>query len=123
VARHHPQLEQGSIVWVDIADPRGVRKRRPAVILSASDEKLPDAPVEAVAITTTFPDPIPHTHIELPWHPKRHPATGLTRRSAAVCSWLVELRPSQAVEPEGYVPTNVMLRIVERVAELKRHGE
>lgn len=112
------QPTQGSIVWADVADPRGQTKRRPLVILTASGEVLLDAPIVGVAITTSFPEPPPHEYIELPWHPRGHPATRLRRRSAAACHWLVRLQPSDIVETKGYVPTRVLIEILARVRQL-----
>jgi hypothetical protein len=90
------------------------------VIVTAASDIVLDGPVTAVAVTTTFPEPAPHNIVELPWHPRRHPATQLAKRSAAVCDWLVQLRPSDIQEVKGYVPTKTLLKIVERVAQLNR---
>ena len=95
-------------------------KRRPLVIVTATNEMLLDAPIVGVAVTTTYPDPPPREFVELPWSRLRHPATRLSARSAARCDWLVELRPSQVTEIKGYVPTKTLLEILERVADLQR---
>jgi mRNA-degrading endonuclease toxin of MazEF toxin-antitoxin module len=115
--RFTEQLCQGSIVWGAAPDPKGNTKIRPLVVITATNEILLDGPVVAVAITTTYPKSVPHTHVELPWAPHRHPTTMLAKRSAAVCDWLVELRPSQVVEIKGYVPTKTMFEIVKRTSE------
>jgi len=112
------QLAQGSLVWADVADGRGHIKRRPLVIVTETSEIVLDGPVVGVAVTTTYPEPPPREFVELPWDRRRHPATRLVRRSAAVCNWLVELTPSQVVEVRGYVPTKVLLQIIERVRDL-----
>ena len=114
-------LEQGSIVWADAPDPRGNVKRRPLVILTATNEMLLDAPIVAVAVTTMYPKSPPREFVELPWSRPRHPATGLAQRSAARCDWLVEIKPSQVAEFKGsYVPAKTLLEILERVADLQR---
>lgn len=112
------QPAQGSIVWADVADPRGQVKRRPLVIVTASDELILDAPLVCAAITTTFPEPPPRAYVELPWYSRGHPATRLRRRSAVACHWLVPLKPSDIVETKGYVPTRVLIEILERIREL-----
>ena len=112
------QLAQGSIVWARIPDPRGLIKRRPVVILTDAGEIVLNGPIVGVAVTTSFPDPPPRIYVELPCHSRGHPATRLTRRSAAVCNWLVQLQPSDVEEIKGVVPTQTMLSIVNRVREL-----
>lgn len=87
---------------------------------TATSDIVLDQPVAAVAVTTTFPRPTPSNMVDLPWHPRGHPATRLARRSAAVCNWLVELTPSQVRERKGYVPQKTLLAIVERVQELNQ---
>jgi hypothetical protein len=108
-------LRQGDIVWADVPDPRGARKIRPLVIITADSDMLLDKPVVGVALTTTIPDPAPADYVELPWFPKGHPTTGLTKRSAAVCSWLVELKPTDVRQVKGSVPTLILETILERV--------
>lgn len=114
------KLAQGTIVWAQITDARGQIKRYPAVILTATGEIDPGSPIQCVAITTSFPEPPPREYVELPWFPGRHPATQLSRRSAAVCNWLVELSLDQVQDVKGFVPTKVMLQIVERVRDLNQ---
>ncbi len=109
-------LEQGAIVWVTPPGERGLGKRRPAVVLTASEEILLDQPVVVAALTTTFPNPAPPDHVVLPWSPHGHPVTRLRRRSAAVCTWLFEARPSEA-EPVGRVPTRHLLDILRRLPD------
>ena len=116
------RLVQGSVVWVEVAVHSGTTKRRPAVVITASDEIILDRPIELVPITTTFADPVPRTHVELPWSPFGHPATRLRRRSAAVCDVVKRVHPSD-VEVVGYVPTRYLLAILERIRELHRDSD
>ncbi len=123
MAGHDPNLRQGSIIWIEVSDPRGNVKRRPVIVLTATDEIILDQLVDGVAVTTTFAEPAPSDCIELPWQPNGHPATQLRRRSAAVCSWLVQFRQSEVVSVEGYVPGKTFLRILQTVAEINRGSE
>jgi len=116
----HQSLRIGAIVWAAIADPRGAVKVRPVVVATRTDEILLDQEWVGVAVTTTFGEPPPDSHVELPWDPIGHPATRLRRRSAAVCDWLVRLRASDVKSVEGYVPGRILLRIVNKVAETVR---
>ena len=58
-------------------DRKGVRKERPVIILTATDDIRPDESLEVMAVTTSFSDPPPADHIELPWHPRGAAATRL----------------------------------------------
>ena len=74
-----------------------------------------DQPIEVMAITSTFPDPPPDNHVELPWHPQGQASTGLRRRSAAVLTWLAEVDPSDILRFHGDVPPALMIRILQRL--------
>jgi hypothetical protein len=112
------QLRQGSIVWIEVPDTRGHVKRRPVVVVTATDEMLLDEPIVGVAVTTTFPDPPNQWQIPLPWWDHGHPATRLRRRSAAVCNWLVKFRHSDVQSVEGYVPGVTLAKVLRIVARL-----
>lgn len=110
-------LRQGSIVWAQATDGRGNTKRRPVIILNATEEIQRSDELIGVAVTTTYGDPPKNTEIELPWFAKRHPRTGLTRRSAAACDWLVSF-PTAGIEDHGYfVPSALMAKIVAVVSD------
>lgn len=102
-------------MWATVPDPRGERKRRPFVIVTATEEIRPDHSVVGVAITTTFADPPPADHVSLPWDPTGRSATRLRRRSAAVCSWVVAVRPGEVGSVVGRVPADVLLQILRGV--------
>jgi mRNA-degrading endonuclease toxin of MazEF toxin-antitoxin module len=110
--------KQGHIVWATVCSPQGTYKKRPLVIISPTDEILLDREIVAVAVTTTFAHPAPPDHVELPWFRAGHPATGLKRRSAAVCTWLVNFQPSDIISIMGFVPTRYLMQILDRVSEL-----
>jgi mRNA-degrading endonuclease toxin of MazEF toxin-antitoxin module len=106
------QIKQGAVVWVVVADPRGHRKRRPVVIVSSSDDIAKGHKIVAVAITTTFPDPAPPNHFDLPWDPTGRAGTGLRRRSAAVCNWPVAFHSEDVEAVVGAVPAATLLLIL-----------
>ncbi len=117
------KLEQGAVVWAVVPDRNGVMKRRPLVIITDTNQIFMDEKIVGAAITTTYPEPPPETHVALPWHPRGQAATGLRRRSAAVCNWLVRLQPSSVEEVMGFVPTRTLLTIVKRIAQLNAEGD
>ena len=108
-------LQLGSIVWAEIADANGISKLRPAVVVTPTDRISENSPLHAVAITSRLSEPLPADHVMLPWHPKGHPRTKLNRRSAAVCSWVVQIQPGDVREFAGFVPGPVLLQILERI--------
>jgi mRNA-degrading endonuclease toxin of MazEF toxin-antitoxin module len=111
-----PRLATGRIVWAEIADANGIRKVRPAVIVTATDQLTAVGPFDVVAITSRLTDPLPEDHVLLPWHPQRHPRTGLNRRCAAVCTWLAQIVANDILDVAGIVPNSLMATILAKVA-------
>lgn len=119
VSTSRSEIRTGSVVWALVRDHRGQRKRRPAIVLTAeiSDEK----PIALMAITTTYPDPAPSDHVELPWSPQPGKArTGLARRSAAVLTWTDTVSLEDIDTPVGSIPAKVMATISQRMSEMKK---
>jgi hypothetical protein len=96
-------LQLGRIVWADIADANGVRKLRPAVIVTPSDRITSVAPLEVIAVTSRVPEPLPNDHVLLPWHAQGHPRTGLNRRCAAVCTWVARINHDDIRDVAGVI--------------------
>jgi len=86
-------LQLGRIVWAETADTNGVRKLRPAIVVTSSDRITPAAPLDVVAVTSRLPEPLPNDHVLLPWHAQGHPRTRLNRKCAAVCTWMARISP------------------------------
>lgn len=105
-------LRQGMIVWVVPRDSRGKSKRRPVMVVTSDKEIAAGGKIVGVAVTTTFPQPAPPDHVELPWDPTGRAATGLRRRSAAVCSWLVAFDLQDVDGVIGKVPAATLLTIL-----------
>src|SRR5437763_11257674 len=99
----------GQIVWAELADANGVRKLRPAVVVTPGDRITASGQLDVVAVTSRLPQPLPADHVLLPWHPRGHPRTGLNRKCAAVCSWLARIRPSDIRGVAGLVPGPILL--------------
>ena len=109
-------LVTGRIVWAEIADLNGVRKSRPAVIVTPSDKIVPTEPFDVIAITSRIVNPLPDDHVLLPWQHQGHPRTGLNRKCAAVCSWLTQIVDTEIMDVAGIVPSPIMAEILARVA-------
>jgi mRNA-degrading endonuclease toxin of MazEF toxin-antitoxin module len=110
------QLCRGRIVWVELLDPQSRnRKCRPAVIISPDTDLHTDADVWVVAITTQLDDAPAEVQVELPWHRRGHPRTGLRERSAAVCTWMEKVNVADIQGLAGTVPGRQLLDILTRI--------
>jgi mRNA-degrading endonuclease toxin of MazEF toxin-antitoxin module len=109
-------LRLGQIVWAELADANGIRKSRPAVIVTPTDRITEGGQLEVVAITSRLSDPLPEDHVPLPWHARGHPRTGLNRRCAAVCNWVSRILPGDIQQVAGFVPAAPLLAILSRIA-------
>lgn len=78
----------GRIVWVPMTDARGITKRRTALVLTVPEDSATEGTVDVMAISSTFPEPIPPDCVELEHHPQGRCRTRLTRRCVAVCRWV-----------------------------------
>lgn len=112
-------LIQGEILWARCVDPRGVNeKRRPFVVLTLSEEIARGEPIVAAAITTTLPNPLTDEYVELPWHPAGSVRTGLRKRCAVCCRWIVELNRNEIEESSGHVPDAKLREVIQKVRQL-----
>jgi mRNA-degrading endonuclease toxin of MazEF toxin-antitoxin module len=110
------RLATGHIVWAEVADANGIRKLRPAVIVTPTKDLPAAGPIDIVAVTSRLTEPLPDDHVLLPWHPRGHPRTGLNRRCAAVCTWVAQVAESDIQDVAGIVPSAVMSVILSKVA-------
>lgn len=108
-------LKFGQIVWAEIADANGVRKSRPAIITTPDERITASGTVDVVAITSRLLNLLPPDHVLLPWHAQRHPRTGLSRKSAAVCSWVSRISVSEITEVIGLLSGAVLLEVLARI--------
>jgi len=107
----------GQIVWAEMADANGIRKLRPAVVVTPSDRLQESGPFEVVAVTSQVPEPLPADHVLLPWHSQGHPRTGLNRKCAAVCTWLARILPPDIKGMAGVVPGQCLVEILAKVPQ------
>jgi mRNA-degrading endonuclease toxin of MazEF toxin-antitoxin module len=115
-----PKPAQGRIVLTDVLDPQSRnRKCRPVVIVTPTDEISEDEPFVGVAVTGTLPRPLPDDYVMLPYHNEGHPRTGLRKKSAAVCSWLVELQVDDIKQYKGVTPTKELEKILKILEKMR----
>ena len=110
-------LARGRIILALLYDQMGRNpKRRPAVILTATDQINATDPFVVAAISSELGQSPQEYCVPLPWHPKRHSKTGLTRRCAAICTWLCQITAAQVLQNIGFVPATELRLIGEAVA-------
>jgi mRNA-degrading endonuclease toxin of MazEF toxin-antitoxin module len=104
---------RGRIVWVELLDPQGRNPTcRPAVIVTPDADIRDDGEVWVVAISTQLQEAPADVQVELPWHPRGHPRTGLRQRCAAVCTWMEKVRVAAIQDVAGLVPGRQLLEIL-----------
>jgi mRNA-degrading endonuclease toxin of MazEF toxin-antitoxin module len=108
---------QGRIVWVEVPDPQGRNpKKRPAVIVTPTDEIQPDGAVRIVGISTKFEEAPPEVQVALPWDARGTAKTQLRKASWAVfCTWIITVPTASIVECRGLVPPRQLLEIVQKL--------
>ncbi len=112
-------LQQGSIVWVELVDPAGRNpKTRPAVVLTPSNEILPGGTIYVAAASSTFNEPLPVNQVVLPWHPQKHPVTGLRKKCVVMCEWIAEIDPAHILEIGGVCPPSHLFQILARLPKI-----
>ncbi len=109
-------LQCGQIIWAEIADANGIGKARPAVIITPDDQISVSGTFQVVAVTSTLASPLPDDHVLLPWHAQGHSRTGLSRKCAAVCSWMVTISVNDVQNIVGRVPGPIFAQIAAKVS-------
>ena len=77
-------------------------------------------PFMGVAVTTTLPIKLTPELTLLPFHPKGICRTGLNKRCAVKCDWLVILRHEMILRFLGRTPPETLTEIVEFI---QSHGD
>ena len=114
-----PSLCRGRIVRVEVLDPQGRNpKCRPAIIVTPTEEILPDGVVTLVGITGSLDAAPAEVQVALPWHRQGQVGTGLTKPCVAVCTWLFTRPVSSIQESRGIVPDRQMLQILDKIKSL-----
>jgi hypothetical protein len=115
------RLVLGRIVWATVRDKQGRNeKRRPLVVIVPRDELTEDGPIPVVALTTTFPLPVPKRHVKVPWEnrPGGHRSTRLREESYADCEWIDQIYPDQVEDFGGLIHGTCLAGILTNVGEV-----
>jgi hypothetical protein len=111
-----PPLVQGRIVYskVPIPDPQGrnPKPRRPFVVITRTED-IAASGIQAVGITDELSESPADHYVALPWG--AHARTGLTKKCAALCTWLINTEPHKVEIGSGHVSAKYVLAIIEKV--------
>jgi mRNA-degrading endonuclease toxin of MazEF toxin-antitoxin module len=93
-------IQPGDILLVrEVPDPQGKNpKERPCLVIQEVEDIF-----YGVAITSSFMEG-ESNRVTLPWSRPVHPRTGLHKRCAAACDWVLMIRWQDIVEKIGYCP-------------------
>jgi hypothetical protein len=89
-------IRYADIIFADVLDPNGENpKIRRMVVLTPDAALASGFPIVVAAVTGTLPTPLTSDYVVLPYKnpPGRHPKTGLTKKAAVLCSWIVKSLP------------------------------
>jgi len=85
------------------------------VIVTSDADIRPDGEVWVVAISTELDQSPPEDQVALPWDARKHPRTGLTKRCAAVCTWMAKVNVASIQNIVGKVSGRPLLDILTRI--------
>ena len=109
-------LGRGRVVRVDVFDPQGRnRKRRPAVVISTSEEIEATGEVVVVCVSRQYDQAPPEVQVELPHDRRGTCRSGLRDPSWAVATWVTAVKIDEVGEILGSISaakTNAILEII-----------
>lgn len=118
-------LTQGRLIWMAVRGYDGQWKSRPVVVITANRD-IPSSPViVGVACSHSAAessDPLPENYVDLPFHPSGNCRTKLTKRTVAICNWVVRIEKAtiQLSSFGGLVPPQQLETIIVKFIELTR---
>ena len=106
----------GSVIWAELADANGLRKVRPAVVVTATADIAAGKPIRVAAITTRLPNPLPDDHVLLPWDRQGKAHSGLRRPCAAIATWLAQIPLEDVRDVVGFLRPTVIDELLAKIA-------
>lgn len=107
------------ILFAEVLDPNGRNpKMRRVAVLTPDDALTAGFPIVVAGITGTLPTPLTEDFVALPYRnpPGHHPVTGLNKKAAVLCTWLVALAQNEVRGWSGIVPPRYMKLIEAKTA-------
>ena len=115
-----PAIIRGRIVYSKIAipDPQGRNPKpsRPFVVISHDEDIKNLDHVQAVGITGELRESPDEYYVEWAWGPAAK--AGLKQKSAALCSWRIEIPKAQLDVGKGFVRADLVDEIYAKVLQL-----
>lgn len=112
-----PLLIQVRIVYPEVAipDPQGNNPKpcRPFVVITRNDEIHENATIHAVGITSSLDQSPAENLVVLPYGPNAR--TGLKAKSAALCTWVIDIACDQVAFDRNHVSAVHIAEIIEKV--------
>jgi mRNA-degrading endonuclease toxin of MazEF toxin-antitoxin module len=102
----------GQIIGAFVSDGKGNTKDRPVVIISDDDEVFHTGEILVIPITKSQSTPCPNYHIQVHTDNIRDPYTGLHYPCWAKCDWARWIESTKVTGHWGYLPDELLTRIV-----------
>jgi hypothetical protein len=112
----------GRLIWLhEVIDQRG-RPAGPhaAIILTTQEEHEAGAPIVAVVVSSKLHHEPEDEMVLLPWAKGGHPQTKLSKKSAAICRWIVQVEESNIASYGNLIYGRLLQDILECVRRLQR---
>jgi mRNA-degrading endonuclease toxin of MazEF toxin-antitoxin module len=108
---------------IPIPDPQGhnPKQGRPFVVISRNEDINQGGVIHAVGITSELQSAPAECYLLLPYGPNAK--TGLKQKSAALCTWLIEIAPERLEISRGYIHPDLVDQIVKKVLELNSNPQ
>ena len=112
-------LRFADIIFADVLDPNGRNlKTRRVVVLTPDSALAAGYPIVVAGVTGTLPTTLTADFVRLPYKnpPGRHPKTGLTKKAAVLCTWVVAITSRDIRGLSGFVPPRYMFQVSSKTA-------
>ena len=107
------------LLFARVPDSNGQNpKIRRVVVLTPDSALTAGYPIVVAGVTGTLPSPLTADYVLLPYKnpPGRHPKTGMTKRAAVLCTWILPIIPAEIQGRSGFVPPPYMTLVASKTA-------
>jgi hypothetical protein len=118
-----PSIRYADILFARVADPnRQNPKIRRVVVLTPDLALAAGYPIVVAGVTGTLPNPLTADFVLLPYKnpPGRHPKTGMTKRAAVLCTWIIPITLADIHGRSGFVPPPYMALVDFKAAAIAK---
>ena len=107
-----PPIRFADILFANVTDPNGKNPKTRRVVVLTPDLALKARyPIVVAGVTGTLPDPLTADYVLLPFKnsPGRHPKTGMTKKAAVLCTWIIIITESDVQGRSRFVHPSYMV--------------